>query len=135
MSITTVKFTESSRMEQPVSAIGWLDTLVMRYPRWKRAIVAFVASCVGALAAGYLIGMFLNALMVGAYIFTGSMFLVYMIYIMGLLIAMYVGSKVGKFISDAVMDDALGKKMEAIASSTKNKVTGWFSKSKVEVMP
>lgn len=133
MSVTTVKFTETDSMGQPASTIGWINTLIMLFPRWKRSTVAFCASVVGAFLTGHALGVVLNALMVGAYMFTGSMFLVWIIYIVGLLAIMYLGSKVGKLVHDAVMDDAVGKKMEAIASSAKDKITSWFSKSKTPV--
>jgi uncharacterized protein YacL len=118
-------------MGQPVSAIGWMDTLILMFPKWKRKTVAFVASLVGAFCTGYVIGLVLNSLIVGAYMLTGSMFLVWTIYILGLCCAMYLGSKVGKKINDLVMDDMIGKKMEALATDTKNKISSWFSKSKV----
>jgi hypothetical protein len=129
--ITTFKFTETDHMDQPVSAIGWMDTLVLMFPRWKRSTVAFVASCISAFATGYLVGTLFSYLMVGAYALTSSMFLVWMLYIMMFIAAFFLGSKAAKIASDFVMDDAVGKKMEAIASSAKNKVTGWFSKSEV----
>lgn len=133
--VTTVKFTETDRMDQPVSAIGWLDTFVMMFPRWKRATLAFVASLVTAFCTGYVVGTLFSYLMVGAYALTSSMFLVWMIYITMYIVAFYAGSKTVKFVKDFIMDDGVGKKMESIASSAKDKVTGWFSKSKVEVMP
>jgi hypothetical protein len=131
MSISTVKFTETDHMDQPASAIGWIDTFILMFPRWKRSTVAFVVSVAAALLTGYVVGTVFSSLIIGAYALTGSMFLVWMLFILMYLAAIYLGSKAAKFAKDIVMDDAVGKKMEAIASSAKNKVTGWFSKSKV----
>lgn len=85
---------------------------------WKRQVAGLIVGIAMSMGAGYAIGYAAVALAVGAALLTGSMFVFYMIWILGILLAMYVGAKVSVFGYTKVVDKSIDRAWA--------KVTGWF---------
>lgn len=88
---------------------------------WKRSALGLVVGVVMAMGTGYATGYICTALAVGAVLLTGSMFVFYLIWILGMLLAMYLGGKVSMFGYTKIVDKSVDRAW--------NKVTGWFSSS------
>lgn len=65
---------------------------------WKRVITGWVVALLGAAGLGYLIGQVAAMLMVGALLTTGSLFLMYIIFALALVLSYWAGGKVGKYL-------------------------------------
>ena len=119
---STVEFKETDRKgnpvhtEQPVHAdtdsgefnFGeFMKMLGVQIPSWKRVLVSFVA----CFAAGYLIGSVASVLMdivvTGALSVTGSMFVAWMFYAIGLVIAIYAAFCAGRAISKYILSGSI----------------------------
>lgn len=90
---------------------------------WKRIAIAFVASIATSVVVGYGAGYLLAYLIVGAALLTGSAFLCSVLYVLGLILAMYVGYRTSSFVYMKIID----KSVDRVAASAWNKVTGLFS--------
>lgn len=85
---------------------------------WKRSALGFVVGVVMVMGTGYATGYICTALAVGAVLLTGSMFVFYLIWILGILLAMYLGGKVSMFGYTKIVDKSVDRAWA--------KVTGWF---------
>jgi hypothetical protein len=94
---------------------------------WKRRICGAIFAVAVAYGAGWLIGNVMGWLIAGALLLTGSMFLAWMILIIGAVcsaIAGYVlGGKAYAYIANEVIDKHV--------ASVKNTVTGWFKRKDI----
>lgn len=72
---------------------------------WKRRAVAFIAGLATSCLVGYAVGKLIAYTMVGAILLTGSSFLALVIFVLGLITAMYLGSKVSVFVYMNVMNE------------------------------
>ena len=101
-----------------------LDEVLAEFeaPSWQRQVAALVTACAVALGCGWLIGYVVGMCMVGAAAVTGSLVVVGMIYVLGMIVSMIVGTiaagKAYSLIASGRIDE--------VAVSAKNKVTGWF---------
>lgn len=88
-------------------------------PSWKRTAVAFILSLGAAGLVGYGAGTLLGYLVVGAAVLTQSLFLCTFIYVLGIILAMYVGGKVAGFVYLQVISGTIDHKITA--------ARGWVS--------
>ena len=86
---------------------------------WRRRSIAFVAGLVTSFASGYMIGVLTEYAIVGALTLTGSAFMALLILLLGLIMAMYIGSKSSMFVYVNVMNKSVDR---AFGS-----VRGWFT--------
>lgn len=84
------------------------------------AIIALAAAC----GLGWMLGNLLVWLMVAVALFTGSMFLVYLVAIVGCVLSAYAGYK----LSGVVFDYVVTKKVDAHWHAAKGAVTSLFSR-------
>ncbi len=102
---------------------SFLEMAGVQLPGWKRVLFSFVA----ALASGYLIGsvaaVLIDILFTGAIAVTGSMFVAWLMYSVGIIVTIYLGFKAGAAVSRYI----LGGKIDAHAGQVKDTVGGWFS--------
>jgi len=104
------------------------EVLAEGQPSWKRTLTAWVVGLSAAVGVGYLTGMALGSLIVGATVLGAGAFLCNVILIIGLIISMYLGNKVAVFVYMNIMD----KSVDALASTAYSKVRGWFGGSAIK---
>lgn len=92
---------------------------------WARTCVAWVVSMTAALGTGYLVGLAMSALLITATV-SASTFLTAMVWVIGMLIAMWGGSKVAALLFSGVIDGVI----EAPFVSAYKSVAGWFTTAK-----
>ena len=77
-------------------------------PSWKRCLLALVASVCAALGTAFMLNPFVSAMFAGAMLTTGSVFLSYLFFVIGFVIASYitlkVAQKVGGYIASGDID-------------------------------
>ena len=104
-----------------------LDSIEM--PSWKRWITGFVLGIAAASGVGYLVGVVAGLLMVGILAATSMVWLAWVVYVLSLIVAFYVGGKIGGIVYEWVTM----KKVDAQFDAAKKRVSGWFSSSKEKV--
>ena len=85
------------------------DALNFEAVGWKRQVCAWVLSLSSAFAIGYGMGTLIAYTLVGAMVLSTSAFLAYAIYFVGILLAVYLGSKVSAFVFDGVIDKSIAR--------------------------
>lgn len=114
---------------------GFWDMFVAIFPKWKRAIVGVVISIISGLLLGAVAGSITEAVMVSAYLWSGSLFLAWMVYFLGLTIALYASLKIGKFIGRVVHDETEQELYDAAKTKIGakiNSVKSWLATKKLE---
>ena len=86
---------------------------------WRRRSIAFVAGLGTSLGVGYIMAAITEYAIVGAVLLTGSAFMALLILLLGLIMAMYIGSKSSMFVYVNVMNKSVDR---AFGS-----VRGWFT--------
>lgn len=97
---------------------------------WKRTLTAWVVGLSSAFGVGYLVGLAIAYMVVGASVLGAGTFLCTVIYILGVLVAMFLGNKVAVFTYMSIMD----KTIDTACSGAYNKVRGWFGGSAIETV-
>lgn len=92
---------------------------------WTRRVIGWALGVAAALGTGYLVGMAANVLLATAFVST-SMFFTVVVWVLSVLIAVYLGSKVGSAVSNGIVH----KTMENVATGAWNSVSGWFTSAK-----
>lgn len=92
---------------------------------FTRKACAYILSLCASFGAGYLVGMAMNALLMTAAV-SASLFLTIMVWIIGLLIAMYLGSKIGAAVYNGVIHSVI----EDTATGAWHSVRSWFTTEK-----
>lgn len=95
-------------------------------PSWKRTLAATVISLLVSFGTGYIVGLVAGALLVGAVALTGAMWLGWVIWAVGLVLAGYVGLKSGGASFSYIAD----KKIDAHVGSVRSTVGKWFGRGK-----
>ena len=94
-------------------------------PSWKRKLAAVLGSAVLAFGAGYIVGELLTYMIVGVYVMTGSALLAYLLMMLGLLLAMYAGMKIGQAVGNYVLSGQIDRDIVRV----KDTVRGWFKRA------
>jgi hypothetical protein len=92
---------------------------------WKRTICGYIATTLTGAGLGYLGGLVLGALMVGAYVLTASSFLALAIYFIGMIALAYAGYKAG----GPVFAYVVTGKIDEHFNLAKSKVLGLFNRT------
>lgn len=132
--ITDVPFVETTKVEAPaVEEFTYSQRLHKMLDdalegagagaSWKRMAIAAVAGILVSGAVGYGAGYLLAYLIVGAALLTGSAFLCSVLYVLGIIMAMYLGYRASGYVYLKIIDESVDR----AASSAWNKVTGLFS--------
>lgn len=93
---------------------------------FTRKACAYVVSLCASFGTGYLVGLAMNAVLVTAAVST-SLFLTILVWVLGLLIALYLGSKVGEAVYNGIVHSVI----EDTVAGAWHSVTGWFTTEKV----
>jgi hypothetical protein len=112
--------------EFTMSGVDWAH-IIKGEASWKRWGIAVVASLLASVAIGQVGGVVLGYLMVGAIVLTGSAFITTLIYVLGILLAMYAGYRASMFIYINVID----KTVDAKCSAAWGWATSLFNSKKV----
>lgn len=101
------------------------DQLMSKYgagvPSGTRIVVSLIASlCLGG-AIGYFGGSLLGYAMVGALMLTGSAFIAWAIYILGVIALIYAGWKAGGWVGDYILNRKVDAHAEAVGTWFKAK--------------
>ena len=91
-------------------------------PTWKRTLAAYFAAMVIAGGAGYGIGCLAGYAMIGCFALTGSLFLMYLIMVLAILLSAYAGMKIGQYVGNYVLSGQIDRDVVR----AKNWVTGFF---------
>ena len=86
---------------------------------WRRRTVAVIAGLATSMGTGYAMATLTEYAIVGALLLTNSAFLALLIFLAGLFVAMYIGSKSSMFVYVSVMNKSVDR---AFGS-----VRGWFT--------
>lgn len=78
-------------------------------PSWQRRAIGLLAGVAVAAGVGYVGGYAAVAVAVGAALVTSSMFVFYVIYVLGMLLAMYLGSKASIWAYTRVVDKSIDR--------------------------
>ena len=95
-------------------------------PSWKRTLAATVISLLVSFGTGYMIGLVAGALLVGAVALTGAMWLGWVIWAVGMMLAGYTGLKTGGAAFSYIAD----KKVDAHVNAVRSTVGKWFGRGK-----
>jgi len=110
--------------DDPASAQEAIDDFLKRFglqaPSWKRIACAVVLVAALAYGAGTLIGTLATYMVVGAFMFTGSMFVVWSIYILAILLALYAGLKIGQHVGNYVLSGQIDRDLSSAWNWTKS---------------
>lgn len=106
----------------------WMKALNVASP--TRYIVGGILALAAACGLGWIIGNVLSWLMIAVALATGSMFLVYAVFIVGLIASLYAGYKLSGFVFDYVVT----KKVDAHYDKCKSIVTGFFGRKPAPVV-
>ena len=90
---------------------------------WKRWAIAVVASLATSAAVGYLGGYLAVYLTFAAALMTGSMFITYVVYALGVLLTMYAGYRASMFTYIKVID----RSVDDLCAKAYDRVTGLFT--------
>ena len=104
------------------------DALGAEQPSWKRLLLAWTMSIATSIGLGYVAGMVIAYAIVGAALLTSSAFVMMLIYVLGMLGAMYLGYKSSMFVYVSIMD----KSVDRAYSAASSKVRGWFGSSAIK---
>ncbi len=102
---------------------AYFESLLAGMPSWKRVLCALAMSLTVASGIGYLGGMLVAYLVVGALVLGSSAFVASIIYVLGMIVAVYASYRAGSFAYMNVID----KTVDAQFSKAKGWVTGLFS--------
>ena len=92
---------------------------------FTRKACAYVVSLCASFGTGYLVGLAMNAVLMTAAVST-SLFLTILVWVLGLLIALYLGSRVGAAVYNGVVHSVI----EDTVAGAWHSVTSWFSTEK-----
>lgn len=120
--IPATPFVETIKVEAPEPKVFKLSDLLPEGATWKRTLTAWTLGLLASFGTGYGIGVLLEMLIIGAATLTNSLFVVVVLYILGICLSMYLGSKVAKFVYLSVMN----KRIDACYFDSKNWVTEMF---------
>ena len=104
---------------------AYFESLLEGMPSWKRVLCAMCISMMTSLAVGYTGGYLAACLVIGALMLGDPIFIAQVIYVLGMLVAIYAGYRAGSFAYIKVID----KTVDNMFSSAWNKVTEVFSSS------
>ena len=90
---------------------------------WRRRTVAAVAGLATSLGVGYIVAAITEYAIVAALMLTGSAFMALLILLLGLIMAMYIGSKSSIF----VYTNIVNKNIDRAYSAADATVRGWFT--------
>lgn len=93
-------------------------------PSWKRKLAALFATVVIAGGAGYGIGYLASMAIVGIAAMGGSVLWSFLIMISALILAGYIGAKIGQHVGGYILSGQIDRDVVA----AKNKVFGWFKR-------
>lgn len=86
----------------------------------KRKVVAWFVSMLACFGVGYLVGSIMEMLILAAVAYTGSVLLMVLIYVIGIMFAIYSGVKLGnavyRYITDGVIDAHWNKVKTGVAN-------------------
>lgn len=104
---------------------AYFESLLEGMPSWKRVLCAMCISMMTSLAVGYTGGYLAACLVIGALMLGAPIFIAQVIYVLGMLVAIYAGYRAGSFAYIKVID----KTVDNMFSSAWGKVTEVFSSS------
>lgn len=104
---------------------AYFESLLEGMPSWKRVLCAMCISMMTSLAVGYTGGYLAACLVIGALMLGAPIFIAQVIYVLGILVAIYAGYRAGAFTYIKVID----KTVDNMFSSAWDKVSGLFSSS------
>lgn len=104
---------------------AYFESLLEGMPSWKRVLCAMCISMMTSLAVGYTGGYLAACLVIGALMLGAPIFIAQVIYVLGILVAIYAGYRAGAFTYIKVID----KTVDNMFSSAWDKVTEVFSSS------
>lgn len=90
---------------------------------WKRIAVAWVVGLAAGFGVSYVLTSLVAYAVIGAALLSGSAFITSLIYILGIIGAIYVSYRASIFVHLKVID----KSVDAAFAATSNKVRGWFA--------
>lgn len=118
--IVDVPFTETP---QAVPEATLFEQLSAQIPDdWRRRCIAVVAGLVTSFATGYAVGVITEYAIIGSILLTGSAFVAMLILLLGLIVAMYLGSESSMFVYSQVMS----KNIDKVWASANTTVRNWF---------
>lgn len=104
---------------------AYFESLFEGMPSWKRVLCATAISMLASVAVGYPAGYLVACLIIGAVMLGAPIFIAQVLYVLGMILAMYAGYRVGAFTYIKVID----KTVDTMCATAWNKVTGLFSSS------
>jgi hypothetical protein len=107
-------------------------------PGWKRALVAFAATCIVAAGVGYIAGVLLNWMLMGAVLASANIFIVIAAYVLGVIAATVYGSKLAARIGGAILTGEADERAIAAYDATRAALAKlnpmrWVSKTSATV--
>lgn len=115
--------TESELFEQIMSRYGDAQDSLLKFlkaPSWKRTLVAFVTSIAIGGAVGWAAGHVLTWMLAGAVMMSAPMFVTLLVYILGVLAAIYYGGKLAARIGGAILTGEADERAVAAYDATVN---------------
>lgn len=91
-------------------------------PTWKRKLAAFVTTVVIAVGIGWLLGQILAALFVGILMLTGSAFIAWALWAIGLIVGSFFGGKLAAKCGIAVLTHEADDRAHAFYAGAKRKL-------------
>ena len=104
-------------------------------PTWKRTLVAFVSTIASAVGIGWVAGTLLDWLVVGALAMAVPAFIVFVVYLIGAIIAAYYGGKLCVRVGGAVLTGEADERAIAAYDAMKSAVKRLNPFAKPEIVP
>lgn len=96
-------------------------------PSTTRVVINFIACAVVGAGIGYIGSALIEMLVLGAFAFTGSVFLSVALYVLGVVVTLYLAYKAGGYVGDAIMSGRVDRSYQKYS----NVVRGWFGRGDV----
>lgn len=114
---------EAAQPESDAAFTAYFESLLAGIPSWKRVLCALALSFTVSAGIGYLGSTLVVSLVIGAVVLGSSAFMANIIYVLGMIVAVYASYRAGSFAYMNVID----KTVDAQFSKAKGWVTGLFS--------
>ena len=121
--IETVTPEAASPEAEDKAFTAYFESLLAGIPSWKRVLCALALSFTVSAGIGYLGSTLVVSLVIGAVVLGSSAFMANIIYVLGMIVAVYASYRAGSFAYMNVID----KTVDAQFSKAKGWVTGLFS--------
>ena len=98
---------------------------------WKAPLLSFLVGFCVAYCVGYLGGLLLSIMVIGTLAVTGSMFLAWVVYILGLMLVIAGGVMAASFVQHGLLEGGYAQRVVDVTGNVAGRIGSLFSRKEV----